>query len=67
MAELALAPLERILRKAGAQRVSEDAVKAMADILEDVAADIAGRAVALARHAGRKTVKADDVKMAARE
>lgn len=64
MAELPLAPVDRLIRKAGAPRVSEDAAQALADILEDVAARIGNQAAKLAEHAGRKTVVAEDIKLA---
>jgi len=64
VAELPLAPIDRIIRRAGAERVGDDAVKALCKILEDVALDIAREAVELARHAGRKTVTADDINLA---
>ena len=36
----------------------------LADILTDIAEDISERAVKIAKHSGRKTVKAGDVKLA---
>jgi len=61
-----LAPLERIAKKAGAQRVSAEAIKAIRDAVLDAAETIAADAVAAARHAGRITVKAEDIKIACR-
>jgi histone H3/H4 len=66
MSDLPLAPVERLIRKAGAERVSEDAAEALADVLEDMAVDLAQKAAQLAKHAGRKTVTAEDIKLASR-
>jgi len=64
MAELPRAPIARILKNAGAQRVSEDAVNEIQMAIEEYGTSIASRANALAHHAGRKTVQASDVKLA---
>lgn len=61
-----LAPLERIAKKAGAQRISAEAVKAMRDAILDAAETIASDAVAASHHAGRVTVKAKDIRIACR-
>jgi histone H3/H4 len=61
MAELPIAPVTRIMRNAGAERVSEDASQELVNLLEDYGEKIARKAVSLARHAGRKTVKVEDI------
>ena len=58
------APVERLIRSAGADRVSETAGVALANILEQYGLEIAEEAIKLAQHAKRKTVKAEDIKLA---
>ena len=63
---LPLAAMEKILKQAGADRVSDKAKSALKQVIEEAAEQIAAQAVKLAVHAGRKTVKAGDIKLAAR-
>jgi histone H3/H4 len=65
--ELAVAPMHRICKKAGADRVSEAAAEELAKVLDDVGVKIAKEAIDYAMHAGRKTVKAEDIEIAARK
>ena len=64
MAEIPKAPIARIIKESGAERVSEDAKAALAEYLEEVARDVAKEANNVAKIAKRKTVKADDIKLA---
>ena len=57
MGELPLAAVDRIIRKAGGIRVSEDAVSVLAGILEDEGIKISQQAAIFAKHANRKTIK----------
>lgn len=67
MSELPDAPFERILKNVGAARVGDDARDKLREVSEDYAIRIATQAVKLAEHAGRKTVRAEDVKLASLE
>ena len=63
---LALAAMEKLLKRAGAPRVSEDSKAAMARALEDYAESLGKKAVRLSAHAGRRTVKKEDIEEALR-
>lgn len=59
--ELPLAPVHRIIKNAGAERVSESASRELRKGLEELSIEVAKDAIKLAEHDGRKTVKARDI------
>ena len=65
--ELSVAPMHRLCKRAGAERVSEAAAKELAKALEEIGIKIAKEALDFAMHAGRKTIKAEDIEIAARK
>lgn len=67
MSKLPLSPFERILKKAGAKRVSREALEEFANVMEEKLMKIASEAAILAKHAGRKTVLDEDIRMARRK
>lgn len=64
--ELSLAPIHRLIKKAGAARASEDAAEELRRILEELGIAIAREALSLAQYAGRRTVRREDIERAAR-
>lgn len=64
MAILPKAPVKRILSNSGVSRVSDDAVDALIDILEEYGEEISKKSIKLAKHADRKTIKASDILLA---
>ena len=65
--ELGLSAMYRILKKSGAERVSDESAIELRRVIEEIAEAIAKNAVDMSSHAGRKTVKADDIKLASKQ
>jgi len=65
MSELPKAAIVRIAKAAGAERVGEDAADELVKAVESYATKLSKKAAAIAENSGRKTLKADDVKLAA--
>jgi histone H3/H4 len=55
---------KKILKGAGAARVSDSASRELAEMMNSMAYALAKKAVKLAKHAGRKTVQKSDVDLA---
>jgi len=64
VAELPIAAIARIAKKNGAERVGNDAAVALGALTEDYIANLTKEANRLAMHAGRKTIKEQDVELA---
>lgn len=60
------ASVARILMKAGAKRVSQDAVDAFTEVLTEIAIKISKKSNEISQHAGRKTIHEGDVRLAAK-
>jgi histone H3/H4 len=55
---------KRMLKEAGAKRVSDDALTEFAETVNRYAYKIAAKAIRLASHAKRKTVNKEDIELA---
>jgi histone H3/H4 len=65
--EFGLSVMYRILKKAGAERVSDESANELRRTLEEIGISIAKNAVDMSVHAGRKTIRAEDVRLAAKQ
>jgi histone H3/H4 len=65
--EIAVAPMHRLCKTAGADRVSEAAAKELAKALEGIVLKVAREALDFALHACRKTIKSEDIEIAAKK
>ena len=66
MGEFSARALRRIIKETGA-RASRKAARELALSVEEIAREIAERSRDLAEHAGRRTVKDTDVRLAVKE
>ncbi len=61
-----LAAMQRIIEQAGADRVSEDAKRELRAVCIELVNKIGAKAIKYAEHTGRKTLKEEDISLAAR-
>jgi histone H3/H4 len=66
MTDLPIAAVVRIAKKNGAERVGSDAAEALVMRAEKYIATLTKESNKLAEHAGRKTIKKEDVDLAAK-
>lgn len=64
LSELPKAPVARLMKRTGVSRISGDAICEMSEAMEDYGLGLAAKAKDYAHHAGRKTIKAEDIKLA---
>ena len=64
--EFGLSAMYRILKKSGAQRISNESAEELGKVLEHIGLSIAKNAAEMSIHAGRKTIKAEDIKLASK-
>lgn len=62
--EISTAAVHRLIKRGGAGRIGDDAAEELRKVVEDYAIRVGKEALELAKHAGRKTVRAEDIKLA---
>jgi histone H3/H4 len=65
MTELSSSAVERIIKKGGAERISADATETLATLMEEYGVFLSKEAKKMSDHAGRKTLRGSDIRMAA--
>ncbi|MDD1723547.1 MAG: NFYB/HAP3 family transcription factor subunit [Methanospirillum sp.] len=66
MADLPVAAVARVAKKSGAERIGSDASALLVQKTEEFIAKLVKDANKLASHAGRKTLKEEDIEMASK-
>lgn len=66
MADLPIAAVARVAKKSGAERIGSDASALLVQKTEEYIAKLVKDANKLASHAGRKTLKEEDIEMASK-
>lgn len=64
--EFKWAAMQRVLRRSGGERIADDAAQELSRALEDIAYKISKQAIDFAAHAGRDTIKVEDIRLAAK-
>lgn len=67
MVEIPNSSIDRIIRKAGAQRVSKSAIAALRSELEDYGIEISKFAIEIANYADKRTIDGADIALALRK
>ncbi len=62
--EISTAAVHRLIRKGGAGRIGDDAADELRKLVEEFAVRVGKEALELATHAGRKTVRSEDIRLA---
>ena len=62
--EISTAAVHRLIKRGGAGRIGDDAAEELRKVVEDFAIRVGKEALELAKHAGRKTVRAEDIRLA---
>ena len=63
MGEISIAAIDRIIRKGSGLRVSDSAAKILAEHLEDIGVKISQEASLYSKHAKRKTITDEDIRL----
>ena len=64
MSEIPKAPITRIIKNAGAERISKEAEELLVEAVEDYTQKLGLCVIDMAKHADRKTIQPSDVEVA---